>query len=217
LSEKNESEIESQNENMSKDDLIVKKIESVREYEEIKSEEETQDDFELISIKNEVIDTEYEINENVNKTQKEVDNHETQINKQNDEDSMVVNTRKRRLLQGHSTTTCEQINNKRKSETVSILNESLTSESTLSVPSPPPHTIAKQTNQKYEIFKPTINMSKKEPCSTSLNASNQQLNIHVDSSDEYSNNESKTNSNSENMFESIKNDVNESGDCQSKK
>ena len=60
-------------------------------------------------------------------------------------------------------------------------------------------------------------MSKKEPCSTSLNASNQQLNIHVDSSDEYSNNESKTNSNSENMFESIKNDVNESGDCQSKK
>jgi hypothetical protein len=33
----------------------------------------------LISIKNEVIDTEYEINENVNKTQKEVDNHETQI------------------------------------------------------------------------------------------------------------------------------------------
>jgi hypothetical protein len=217
LSEKNESEIESQNENMSKDDLIVKKIEIVREYEEIKSEEETQDDFELISIKNEVIDTEYEINENVNKTQKEVDNHEIQINKQNDEDSMVVNTRKRRLLQGHSTTTCEQINNKRKSETVSILNESLTSESTLSVPSPPPPTIAKQTSQKYEIFKPTIKMSKKEPCSTSLNASNQQLNIHVDSSDEYSNNESKTNSNSENMFESIKNDVNESGDCQSKK
>jgi hypothetical protein len=217
LSEKNESEIESQNENMSKDDLIVKKIEIVREYEEIKSEEETQDDFELISIKNEVIDTEYEINENVNKTQKEVDNHEIQINKQNDEDSMAVNTRKRRLLQGHSTTTCEQINNKRKSETVSILNESLTSESTLSVPSPPPPTIAKQTSQKYEIFKPTIKMSKKEPCSTSLNASNQQLNIHVDSSDEYSNNESKTNSNSENMFESIKNDVNESGDCQSKK
>lgn len=217
LSEKNESEIESENENMSKDDLIVKKIEIVREYEEIKSEEETQDDFELISIKNEVIDTEYEINENVNKTQKEVDNHEIQINKQNDEDSMAVNTRKRRLLQGHSTTTCEQINNKRKSETVSILNESLTSESTLSVPSPPPPTIAKQTSQKYEIFKPTIKMSKKEPCSTSLNASNQQLNIHVDSSDEYSNNESKTNSNSENMFESIKNDVNESGDCQSKK
>jgi hypothetical protein len=46
----------------------------------------------LISIKNEVIDTEYEINENVNKTQK--DNHEIQINKQNDEDSLVVNTRK---------------------------------------------------------------------------------------------------------------------------
>jgi hypothetical protein len=99
---------------------------------------------------------------------------------------MVVNTRKRRLLQGHSTTTCEQINNKRKSETVSILNESLTSESTLSEPSPPPPTIAKQTSQKYEIFKPTIKMSKKEPCSTSLNASNQQLNIHADSSDEYS-------------------------------
>jgi hypothetical protein len=38
LSEKNESEIESENENMSKDDLIVKKIESVREYEEIKIE-----------------------------------------------------------------------------------------------------------------------------------------------------------------------------------
>jgi hypothetical protein len=46
----------------------------------------------LISIKNEVIDTEYEINENVNKTQK--DNHEIQINKQNDEDSLVANTRK---------------------------------------------------------------------------------------------------------------------------
>ncbi len=46
----------------------------------------------MISIKNEVIDTEYEINENVNKTQK--DNHEIQINKQNDEDSLVVNTRK---------------------------------------------------------------------------------------------------------------------------
>jgi hypothetical protein len=165
LSEKNESEIESQNENMTKDHLIVKKIESVSEHEEIKIEYGFRDDFELISIKNEVIDTEYEINENVYKTQKEVDNHETQINKQNDEDSMVVNTRKRRLLQGHSTT-CEQINNKRKSEAVSILNESLTSESILSVPSPPPLRIAKQTSQKYDKFQPTIKMSKKEPCST---------------------------------------------------
>ena len=53
---------------------------------------------------------------------------ETQINKQNDEDSMVVNIRKRRLLQGNSIT-CEQINNKPKSETVSISNETLRSES----------------------------------------------------------------------------------------
>jgi hypothetical protein len=44
---------------------------------------------------------------------------------------MVVNIRKRRLLQGNSTT-CEQINNKTKSETVSISNETLTSESSLS-------------------------------------------------------------------------------------
>ena len=251
MSEKTESEIESQkdfeNENNIKDDLIVKKTESIT-YEEIKSEEggeaTNQDDFELISIKNEVIDSEYDvqINENVNsKNQKDVvDNHhnlnesEKQMNKQNDEpkteDSVVINTRKRRLLQGMQST-CEQIGSKRKSETVLVQNESLTNNE--SPPSPSPPLPTKEKSQKYEIFKPTIKMSKKE--TSTSNASNslisnqqqQPLIIQADSSDEILNNERKTNNNNqecENMFElnkSIKTDPlesvkNESDDYQSK-
>ena len=60
-------------------------------------------------------------------------------------------TRKRRLLQNMPT--CEPINMKRKSETVN---------------DQPINTLTKQTNQKYEIFKPTIKIQKKELCNNNV-------------------------------------------------
>lgn len=210
MSEKNESEFENQKDNSSnvtEYEAIMKKTEPIISCEEIKCETRNHNEnsisstninnFQLISIKSEVIDTEYDsnvskevlvsdtVNNNNNKKQEVVENRLVESIdklKQNIEDtkieeissssstsssssghssSVIINTRKRRLLQGVQAT-CEQISIKRKSETTSN-NESLNESPSMLVAT------TKQATQKYEIFKPTIKMQKKESCNNNNN------------------------------------------------
>lgn len=74
-----------------------------------------------------------------------------------------ISTRKKRLLQNQ--TICENICNKRKSDTIlaSMSNDVLSVEQNN-------QTTNKQTSSRYEIFKPTIKMSKKEINTNLINA-----------------------------------------------